>query len=50
MGNFIGGMCVGGIAVGTLVWIFRDPILLWYKGAEDRVGELNDMIRRIKGK
>lgn len=48
MGYFISGIIVGGIGAGVLVWIFKEPVLLWYKGTEDRIGQLNDMIRRIK--
>lgn len=41
---------LGFIGGGALIWFCKEPLLLWYKGAEDRVGELNDMIRRINGK
>lgn len=40
--SFIGG--------GTLIWFCKEPLLLWYKGAEDYVGALNDKIKAIKAK
>ncbi len=40
--SFVGG--------GALIWFCKEPILLWYKGAEDRIGDLNDRIKAIKAK
>lgn len=39
---------LGFVAGGALVWFGREPITLWYKGAEDYVGTLNDKIRALR--
>lgn len=39
---------LGFVAGGALVWFCREPVTLWYKGAEDYVGGLNDKIREIR--
>ncbi len=50
MATWVVSGVLGFVSGGALIWFCKEPILLWYKGAEDRVGELNDMIKRIKGK
>lgn len=47
---FLFGLALGVAAGGAAVWFGRDPITLWYKGAEDYVGALNDKIKAIKEK
>ena len=44
------GLAIGIAGGGFVAWKYRDPLLLWYKGAEDRIGELNDQIKSIKSK
>lgn len=39
---------LGFIAGGALIWFCKEPVTLWYKGAEDYVGALNDKIKAIK--
>lgn len=41
---------LGFMAGGAVVWLFKEPLLTWYKGAEDRIGELNDRIQTLKSK
>lgn len=50
MATWIISGLLGFIAGGTAVWFGREPLLLWYKGAEDYVGGLNDKIKAIKAK
>lgn len=45
---FVGIVCF--VAGGAAVWFGREPITLWYKGAEDYVGALNDKIKTLKAK
>ncbi len=47
---FILGSVLGFIAGGALIWYCKDPVTLWYKGAEDQIGALNDKIKAIKEK
>lgn len=42
------GLALGVAGGGCAVWKYKDPMLLWYKGAEDYVGMLNDKIQKIK--
>jgi hypothetical protein len=44
------GFAVGFAAGGALIWFCREPVTLWYKGAEDYVGALNDKIQKLKAK
>ena len=37
----------GGFA---LCWFAREPVTVWYKGAEDQIGKLNDKIQALKAK
>lgn len=39
---------LGFVAGGALIWFAREPVTLWFKGAEDYVGTLNDKIRAIR--
>lgn len=41
---------IGFIAGGALIWFARDPLTLWYKGAENQIGALNDKIKALKAK
>lgn len=41
---------IGFVAGGALIWFAREPVTLWYKGAEDYVGGLNDKIKALKEK
>ena len=42
---------LAGFAAGVaLIWFAREPVTLWYKGAEDYVGSLNDKIQKLKAK
>ncbi|WP_165435468.1 hypothetical protein [Bradyrhizobium sp. Leo121] len=41
---------LGFAAGGALIWFCKDKVLLWYKGAEDRIGQLNDQIEKLKAK
>lgn len=47
---FVFGLVVGIVAGGALIWFCKDPVTLWYKGAEDYVGALNDKIKALKAK
>jgi len=47
---FVFGSIVGFVAGGALIWFCREPVTLWYKGAEDYVGALNDKIKAVKEK
>lgn len=38
------------IAGGALIWFCKEPIMRWYKGAEDYVGELEDQVRSLKAR
>lgn len=38
------------VAGGALVWFCKDKVTLWYKGAEDYVGALEDKVRALKAK
>ncbi len=38
----------GFLAGGALIWFAKDKVTLWYKGAEDYVGMLQDKIRAAK--
>jgi hypothetical protein len=40
----------GVVAGGALIWFCREPVTVWYKGAEDYVGSLNDKIQKLKAK
>ncbi len=42
------GLALGIIGGGALIWFAKGPATLWYKGAEDYVGALNDKIKAIK--
>lgn len=39
---------LGVAAGGALIWFCKDKVTLWYKGAEDYVGILEDKIRALK--
>lgn len=41
---------LGFVAGGALIWFAREPVTVWYKGAEDYVGALNDKIQKLKAK
>jgi hypothetical protein len=43
------GCILGFVAGGTLIWFCREPVTVWYKGAENYVGALNDKIKALKG-
>lgn len=43
-------VAIGFVAGGALIWFAREPVTLWYKGAEDYVGGLNDKIKALKEK
>ncbi len=47
---FAFGLVLGVAAGGAAVWFGREPITLWYKGAEDQIGALNDKIQKLKAK
>ena len=34
----------------AICWFFREPVTVWYKGAEDQIGKLNDKIQTLKAK
>jgi hypothetical protein len=34
----------------AVCWFFREPVTDWYKKTEDRIGELNDKIQKLKAK
>lgn len=40
---------LGFIAGGALIWFCKEPVTLWYKGAEDYIGALNDKIKKLRG-
>jgi len=42
------GFILGFAAGGALIWFCKEPVTLYYKGAEDYVGALNDKIKAIK--
>lgn len=44
--TFIGDVAVF-VAGGALVWFFKDPLLKFYKGAEDYVAYLKDKIEKV---
>jgi hypothetical protein len=44
--EFIAGFVAG----GALIWFAREPVTVWYKGAEDYAGALNDKIQKLKAK
>jgi hypothetical protein len=46
---FLFGSIVSFIAGGALIWFCREPVTVWYKGAENYVGALNDKIKALKG-
>lgn len=50
MATWIVSGALGFAAGGALIWFCKEPILLWYKGAEDYIGALNDKIRAVKAK
>jgi hypothetical protein len=39
---------LGFLAGGALIWFYREPVTIWYKGAEDYIGALNDKINKLK--
>jgi hypothetical protein len=39
---------LGFVAGGALIWFCKDKVTLWYKGAEDYVGMLEDKIKSLK--
>lgn len=43
-------LIVGFVAGGAVIWFFREPVTIWYKGAEDQIGVLNDKIQKLKAK
>lgn len=47
---FLFGAVVGFVGGGALIWFCREPVAVWYKGAEDYVGALNDKIQKLKAK
>lgn len=47
---FILGSVLGFVAGGCLIWFAREPVTVWYKGAEDQIGALNDKIQKLKEK
>lgn len=47
---FLLGAIVGFVGGGALIWFCKEPATLWYKGAEDYVGSLNDKIQKLKAK
>jgi len=46
--TFIGDVAVF-IAGGAVVWFFKDPLIKWWKGAEDYIAYLKDKADKIKG-
>jgi hypothetical protein len=50
MTMFVFGLVLGIAGGGAAVWFGKEPITLWYKGAEDYIGALNDKIKAIKEK
>lgn len=38
---------IGFIAGGAAIWFGREPIIKWYKGAEDYAGALKDKAEAI---
>lgn len=50
MTEFLFGLAIGIGGGGALIWFAREPVTLWYKGAEDYVGALNDKIKAIKAR
>ena len=42
------GFAFGFVAGGALIWFCKEPVTLWYKGAEDYVGSLNDKIKAVR--
>ena len=44
------GLALGVAGGGALIWFCKEPVTLWYKGAEDYIGGLNDKIKAIKSK
>jgi hypothetical protein len=47
---FVLGAILGFVGGGAVIWFFREPVTVWYKGAEDYVGALNDKIQKLKAK
>jgi hypothetical protein len=41
---------LGFVAGGALIWFYREPVTIFYKGAEDYIGILNDKIKAIQEK
>lgn len=39
---------LGFVTGGAIIWFFKDPILKWYKGAEDFAQSLKDKADKIK--
>jgi hypothetical protein len=35
------------VAGGAVIWFFREPVTVWYKGAEDYIGTLHDKIKAV---
>ena len=46
--TFIGDIAVF-IAGGAVVWLYKDKLLAWWKGAEKFAQELKDKADKIKG-
>lgn len=45
---FVFGLALGFVAGGALIWFCREPVTVWYKGAENYIGALNDKIQKLK--
>ena len=41
---------LGFVAGGALIWVCKEPVTRWYKGAENYVGELEDQVRTLKAR
>ena len=41
---------LGFLAGGALIWFCKDPIVRWYKGAEDFVGDLEKQARDLRAR
>lgn len=38
---------LGFVAGGSLIWFCKEPVIRYYKGAEDYVGYLKDKIEKV---
>jgi hypothetical protein len=44
------GLATGFVGGGAAVWFGKEPLTLWYKGAEDYAGGLMDRARTVRDK